>query len=323
MTDQPGQDPKPNPWGNTPPGESGDDQNGQPPANETRPIDAPGGFSVPSFDKSDQPPATPPSSPPPYSPSFSLPNYDQPSSGSGYGQPGGAPPPDPAAQPTGFDPAPPPPPTGFDPPPAQPGGYGSPPQNDPQNPYGAPATPTSGAYGGYDPGAYNQPTSGAYGAQPTSGAYGPQPTSGYGPPPSSGGPPNAGGYGPPPGFGGSVTGAAAPYGTDPYGMPVPPKNDPMAMTAMGVGIGAVVIGACTFCCGYLAFIPFLGGIAAVILGIVARNNINKSGGAKTGSGQALAGIITGAVAVLLAIVVTLFLILGFATAFSDLGTSGY
>jgi hypothetical protein len=94
----------------------------------------------------------------------------------------------------------------------------------------------------------------------------------------------------------------APYGQAPYGQgpgyPVgaggygfgPPKTNGMAVASLVLGI--------------LGFICFLGAICggvAIILGISARKKIRESGGAEKGDGLALAGIILGAVFVVLQI----------------------
>ncbi len=66
-----------------------------------------------------------------------------------------------------------------------------------------------------------------------------------------------------------------------------------------------ILGAC--CCGF----PGLLGIAGVVCGFMARKEIAESGGTKKGDGLALAGMITGAVAIVLSIVgVLLFFVFG-------------
>jgi hypothetical protein len=47
-----------------------------------------------------------------------------------------------------------------------------------------------------------------------------------------------------------------------------------------------------FCCGVAL------GVVAIVLGILARNEISASGGTQGGSGMALAGIILGAIGIL-------------------------
>jgi len=135
-----------------------------------------------------------------------------------------------------------------------------------QQPYAQPGYGQA-PYGqpGYGDPTYGQP---AYG-QP---GYG-QP--GYGQP----------GYGPPaygqPGYG---------YpGQGPYGYQQPTNGK--AAASMWTGIAALVL---TFCCGV-----GLLGVVPIVLGVKARSEIRRSGGQQGGEGMALAGIITGAVAVVL------------------------
>lgn len=69
---------------------------------------------------------------------------------------------------------------------------------------------------------------------------------------------------------------------------------------MITGITSLVLG---LCCGLLV----VGSIVAIVLGFVARGEIQRSQGTQTGAGQALTGIITGFVAVgLLLVVIALF-----------------
>ena len=114
------------------------------------------------------------------------------------------------------------------------------------------------------------------------------------PPPPPGGtpPPGAGGYGtpapppPPPGggYGGGVPGA------------VPGRNQ-KALISMILGIVGL-LGTCL--CGIFAAGPL--GIAAIVLGVLGRNEIASKPG-ETGNGMALAGIILGVVALILSVVV--------------------
>jgi len=95
----------------------------------------------------------------------------------------------------------------------------------------------------------------------------------YGSPPP---PPPGGGYGaPPPGYGGAQ----------------PQSNSVMAIISLVTGILGVV------CCGSFVF-----AIAALILGFLARKEINQSGGLKKGSGMATAGIVLGAIGLIISVV---------------------
>ena len=108
------------------------------------------------------------------------------------------------------------------------------------------------------------------------------PSYGSTPPPPGG---DAGGY-PPPAPGGYGGGE--------------PETNKKALWSMIVGIVSLVIG---LCCGFIA----LGGIASIILGVIARKEIAASGGTQKGNGMAIAGIATGAVAlVILVLVIILY-----------------
>lgn len=72
-----------------------------------------------------------------------------------------------------------------------------------------------------------------------------------------------------------------------------PQNEPLAIAALVTGILSIVFSAV---CGLFS-LPL--SIAAVVLGFLARGKIAKSGGTLTGSGMALAGIITGVVGLLI------------------------
>ncbi|MFT4299847.1 MAG: DUF4190 domain-containing protein [Aeromicrobium sp.] len=75
--------------------------------------------------------------------------------------------------------------------------------------------------------------------------------------------------------------SAAPGG---YGMP--PRNNPKAIWALVLGLVAF------FCCGFITGIP------AIILGLLAKKDIEASQGTQTGKGMAIAGLVLGILAVL-------------------------
>lgn len=100
----------------------------------------------------------------------------------------------------------------------------------------------------------------------------------YGPPP----PPPGGGYGPPPGGYGPGYGGQA------------PSNSVMAIISLVTGILGVI------CCGSWIF-----AIAALILGFLARKEIAESGGMKTGGGMATAGLVLGAIGIVISLVWTI------------------
>lgn len=124
------------------------------------------------------------------------------------------------------------------------------------------------------------------------GAAGQQPPRPPSPPPGYGtggrpGYPYAG-YGQPgygqPGYGQPAYGQAG-YG----GWPPAPTPNGKATAALVTGISTLVL---SWCCG-LGVV----GVVAVVLGVQSRREVRASGGAQTGDGLALAGIITGSVAI--------------------------
>lgn len=162
---------------------------------------------------------------------------------------------------------------------------------------------------GYDPPpGYGPPPSG-YGPSPE---YGPLPP-GYGavPPPPGYGPAQAGyGYGDPAYGGGG-------FGVDPTGMPVPVRTEPMANVAMGVGIGSTVAAVAGCCCSPLAVLALVGGVAAFVVGLIARRKIDQAQSVLGGRGQALAGMITGGCAAGLGLLGTvLMLVMGLSSVFN-------
>jgi len=168
--------------------------------------------------------------------------------------------------------------------------------DDPQDPYDPPTQaggqsggspyppyPTQPEQPGYGQPGYGQP---GYGQPGYGQPYGGQP--GYGQP----------GYGQP-AYGQPAYGQPA-YGQSPYPGQTPgaqgaPGTNGLAVAAMVTGIVSILLG---FCCGALG-VP--GGIAAVVMGFIARQRVAQSNGAQTGAGMALAGIITGGVAIVLSI----------------------
>lgn len=81
----------------------------------------------------------------------------------------------------------------------------------------------------------------------------------------------------------------------PYGMPVARPTNGKATASLATGIGSLVL---SWCCGL-----GLAGIVAIVLGVKARKEIQDSGGAQQGDGLAVAGIITGAIAVVLGVLI--------------------
>jgi hypothetical protein len=80
----------------------------------------------------------------------------------------------------------------------------------------------------------------------------------------------------------------------PLSVPVPPQRCGLALASLILGIAGLVL-----CLGPLAGIP------AVICGHIAMSRISKSGGSLAGNGLALAGLITGYVAIVMIAVIGL------------------
>lgn len=151
-----------------------------------------------------------------------------------------------------------------------------------------------------------------YGGDPNN-PYGQQPAYGQQQPPPPD-PYQPSGYQQPPTY-------TPPFQPDPYGYPMQygaqgipmQRSNGLALTSMICGIAGLVL---MFFCG-LGFLP---AVAALITGFIARSQINQSGGVQGGSGQALAGIITGAAAIGLSILfIVLWLITGLASALINNG----
>lgn len=92
-----------------------------------------------------------------------------------------------------------------------------------------------------------------------------------------------------------------------YGsVPPPPPGTPSASDAAlqqnkkaSRSLVLGIVGLLGLCCTVGGFL----GIPAVVLGIIGRSEIEASNGNQTGSGMAIAGIVTGAIAALAAIAV--------------------
>jgi len=102
---------------------------------------------------------------------------------------------------------------------------------------------------------------------------------------------------PPPQGAGDPYVSGEPYGAgqSPYAPgPAAPTNG-KATASLVTGVAALVL---SWCCGL-----GLAGIVAIVLGIKARAEIRASGGTQEGDGMALGGIITGALAVVIGLLV--------------------
>ncbi|MEP7088607.1 MAG: DUF4190 domain-containing protein [Nocardioidaceae bacterium] len=102
------------------------------------------------------------------------------------------------------------------------------------------------------------------------------------------------------------------YGQPAYGQQLPTNGT--AQAAMWTGIGMLVL---VFCCG-----AGILGIVPIVLGVKARGEIRRTGGRRRGAGLALTGIITGAVAVVLSILVIAALVWALAGNGSSVTTYG-
>ena len=78
---------------------------------------------------------------------------------------------------------------------------------------------------------------------------------------------------------------------------------PGATPSMILGIIAVVLAPIGCFCGFLEIVALPLGIVAVVLGFRARSRIAQSQGTLGGGGKALAGLITGFIAIGLALIV--------------------
>lgn len=99
-----------------------------------------------------------------------------------------------------------------------------------------------------------------------------------------------------------------PYGQPAYGGGQPQTTSVMSIISLVVGIIGIPL------CGCFVF-----SIAAIVLGFLGRNEIDKSGGAKKGRGLATAGLVIGAVTLVLAILINVLVF----TDVIDVDTSYY
>ena len=108
------------------------------------------------------------------------------------------------------------------------------------------------------------------------------------PPPPPPGPPGQGGPQEPYGYGAAQPPGGYGYGAPPgHGAPAP-RNSGKAVTALVLGILAPIFG---LCCAFIGLLP---GIAAIVLGRSAKQEIGFSGGRLT-VGMAQTGVVLGIV----------------------------
>ncbi|NUR08204.1 MAG: DUF4190 domain-containing protein [Nocardioidaceae bacterium] len=97
-----------------------------------------------------------------------------------------------------------------------------------------------------------------------------------------------------------------------YGYPAPPTNG-KAQAALWSGIGSLVL---FWCCGLGVL-----GIVPLVLGVKARSEIRATGGQQGGDGMALAGIVTGSIAIVLGLLTIVLIIVAIAS--GDTGGDGF
>jgi len=158
-------------------------------------------------------------------------------------------------------------------------------------PHNQPGSPYPPAPGGYPP---PPPGQGGYPPPP-----GYNPSSGYPPPPP--GYNYSGGYPPPP----------APYS----GYPAPAGG-----LRNGMGVAALIVGLLSLPAIFTVLGGLVLGVAAIVLGILGRNRAKK--GEANNGGIAVAGIVLGAIGVLLSVVMGVLFAIGAAT-FMKFGGSDY
>ena len=137
-------------------------------------------------------------------------------------------------------------------------------------------------------------------------ATGTPPGSGEPTEPLSAGPPG----GPPPSTGGPTFPSAQPA-----------TNQPAAGGNNGPAVAALILGILSLLVGFIPFVGLLGtigGIAAIVLGIIGRRKAKHNGA--SGGGMAVAGIVTGALAIVLSLAITIGSALFFQTFSSDFGS---
>ena len=95
-----------------------------------------------------------------------------------------------------------------------------------------------------------------------------------------------------------------PPGQPQYGAPAPgaQKNSGKAVASLVTGLDGLL----TICCGFFAIVS----IVAVVLGFLARKDIAASNGQLKGEGMATAGIVTGALGIILLVVSIVLVVTG-------------
>ena len=92
---------------------------------------------------------------------------------------------------------------------------------------------------------------------------------------------------------------------EPYGQPPATPTNGKATASLVTGLASLVM---SWCCGL-----GVAGVAAIILGVKARNEIKAGGSVQKGDGMALGGIVTGAIAVVLGVLILVLIIVALAS----------
>lgn len=87
-------------------------------------------------------------------------------------------------------------------------------------------------------------------------------------------------------------------GVSEQGVPVARQTEPLAIASLACGLASFLV------------IPVLGGIAAIVLGHLARASIRRSSGTREGSGVALSGLLLGYLNLLAIAAVVLLILVG-------------
>jgi hypothetical protein len=86
----------------------------------------------------------------------------------------------------------------------------------------------------------------------------------------------------------------------------------------GVAVAALIVGILALLVSWIPVLGAIGGIVALVLGLVARNRIKKSGAG--GNGMAVTGIVTGAVSIAINIAIIAFFVIAGGDFFSEVST---
>ncbi|MBZ0121845.1 MAG: DUF4956 domain-containing protein [Sandaracinaceae bacterium] len=144
------------------------------------------------------------------------------------------------------------------------------------------------------------------------------PSGGFGPPPNGappggglGSPPGGGAFGQPPGgaFGQPPSGFGPPQGGF---QPAGPRTDTLAIVALICGAISLLVAAFGLCCGILFCVSGALGAAGVGLGVFSMMRINKQPELYSGKGVAIAGLVTGALSLLLTLLLVILMAVGVA-----------